>query len=107
MGRQMAQRIKEHATYLWQEVPRIPVYRIQTTDHRIARKIKKRKSKLCVYGVNAPFWVFQLKYSSPKKAILGLGNITGASVEETADTGVFVAYTLPYTDTGKDVRVEL
>ena len=96
MGRQMVKRIKHHATYLWQEVNRIPVYRIQTNDQRIARKLSKReKTKLCVVGLNAPFWVFQLRYSSPKKAILGLGNITHEDVHELPELSIFVSYTLP------------
>jgi len=100
MGGQMAQRIKPFATYLWQETKRIPVYRIQTNDHRVARKLKKRKNtKLVMYGVNAPIWIFQIRYSSPRLAILRLGNITGEDVRETADTGIFVSYTLPHMDT--------
>ena len=100
MDGQMAQRIKHFATYLWQETKRIPVYRIQTNDHRVARKLKKRKNtKLVMYGVNAPIWIFQIRYSSPRLALLGLGNITGEDVRETADTGIFVSYTLPHMDT--------
>ena len=105
MGGQMAQRIKHFATYLWQETKRISVYRIQTNDHKVARKLKKRKNtKLVMYGVNAPIWIFQIKYSSPRLALLGLGNITGEDVRETADTGVFVSYTLPYMDITNDAE---
>ena len=46
-----------------------------------------------MFGVNAPFWVFEVSYSSPKYAVIGLSNITGADVEETDDMGVFVSYT--------------
>ena len=105
MGGQMAQRIKHFATYLWQETKRFPVYRIQTNDHRVARKLKKRKNtKLVLNGINIPLWVFQITYSSPRLAILGLGNITGEDVRETADTGVFVSYTLPYMDIKNDAE---
>ncbi|MBT3947787.1 MAG: hypothetical protein HN999_00420 [Candidatus Marinimicrobia bacterium] len=104
----MAQRIKHLETYLWQETKRIPVYRIQTNDHKVARKLKKReKAKLVMYGVNAPIWSFQIKYSSPRLALLGLGNITGEDVRETADTGVFVSYTLPYMDITNEEGVQL
>ena len=90
----MAQRLEEYVTYLWQVEIRKPYYRIQTNDHRVARKLKKRKnSKLCMYGVNTPFWIFELSYSSPKYAVIGLSNITGADVQETSDMGVFVSYT--------------
>ena len=90
----MAKRLEHYTTYLWQLQPRKPFYRIQTDDHRVARKLKKRKNaKLCMYGINAPFWIFELSYSSPSYAVVGLGNITDADVEESADKGVFVSYT--------------
>ena len=90
----MAQRLEEYASYIWQMEKRKPVYRIQTDDHRVARKLKKRpNAKLCSYGVNAPNWIFQVQYSSPSYAVIGLGNITGADVKETSDSGVFVSYT--------------
>jgi hypothetical protein len=74
--------------------PRKKFYRIQTTDHKVARKLKKRKNAVqCMYGINAPIWIFELSYSSPSYAIVGLSNITGADVTETSDTGVFVSYT--------------
>ena len=90
----MAQRLEQYTTYIWQMQPRKPIYRIQTIDHRVARKLKKRKNaKLCMYGINAPMWVFELSYSSPRYAIIGLSNITDADVKESSDTGVFVSYT--------------
>ena len=90
----MAQRLEEYTTYIWQVEPRKKYYRIQTNDHRVSRKLKKRpNAKLCMYGVNAPFWIFELSYNSPKYAVIGLSNITGADVEETDDMGVFVSYT--------------
>ena len=101
----MAQRLEQYTTYIWQMQPRKPIYRIQTTDHRVARKLKKRKnSKLCMYGVNTPFWIFELSYSSPKYAVIGLSNITGADVEETNDTGVFVSYTPKQLTITKDIK---
>ena len=99
----MAQRLEEYTTYMWQLQPRKPQYRIQTTDHRVARKIKKRKNaKLCMYGINAPIWIFELTYSSPRYAIIGLSNITGQDVQETSDTGVFVSYTVKQLTVTKD-----
>ena len=90
----MAQRLEEYTTYIWQVEARKKYYRIQTDDHRVARKLKKRKNAtMCSYGVNAPIWIFQLSYSSPKYAVIGLSNITDAEVEETFDMGVFVSYT--------------
>jgi hypothetical protein len=90
----MVKRLEQYATYIWQVQIRKPIYRIQTDDHRVARKLKKRKNtKLCIYGVNKPMWVFELSYSSPKYAVIGLSNITDAEVEESSDTGVFVSYT--------------
>ena len=95
----MAHRIERYATYMWQEVKRLPVYRFQTNDHRIARKLKKRpKSKLVLFGINSPVWVFQLRYSSPSRALIGLSNLTGADVQSLPKYDVFVSYTLPYMD---------
>jgi len=92
--------ITTYATYMWQEQKRVPVYRFQTNDHRIARKLKKRpNAKLCMFGINAPHWVFQLQYSSPSRAIMGLSNITGEEVQNLPEYEVFVAYTLPHMDT--------
>ena len=90
----MAQRLEEYTTYIWQVETRKKYYRIQTDDHKVSRKLKKRpNARLCVYGVNAPFWVFEVSYNSPKYALIGLSNITGADVIETDDMGVFVSYT--------------
>ena len=90
----MATKLIQYATYIWQLQVRKPIYRIQTNDHRVARKLKKRQNaKLCMYGVNSPLWIFELSYSSPKYAVIGLSNITGADVEETSESGVFVSYT--------------
>ena len=90
----MAQRLEEYTTYIWQVEPRKKYYRIQTDDHRVSRKLKKRpNARLCIYGINSPFWVFELSYNSPKYALIGLSNITGADVIETDDMGVFVSYT--------------
>ena len=90
----MAQVLDRYSTFIWQMERRKTIYRIQTDDHRIARKLKKRtNASLCCYGINAPFWIFQVQYSSPSYAVVGLSNITGADVEETSDYGVFVSYT--------------
>ena len=49
----MAQQLLErYSTFIWQMERRKPLYRIQTNDHHIARKLKKRlNAKLCCYGV--------------------------------------------------------
>lgn len=99
----MAHRIERYATYMWQEVKRLPVYRFQTNDNRIARKLKKRpKSKLVLFGINSPIWVFQLRYSTPSRALIGLSNLTGADVQNLPEYGVFVSYTVPYMDIKTD-----
>ncbi len=93
----MAEKLKRYTTYLWQEQKRYPLFRIQTDDPRVARKLKKRKTtKQVSFGLNCAHWIFQLKYSSPKKAKNGLFNITGADVQKHHDMDVFVAYTYPH-----------
>jgi len=92
----MVTTLKTYATYMWQEQKRVPIYRFQTNDHKIARKLKKRpNAKLCVFGINAPFWVFIIRYSSPSRAILGLGNLTGEEVENLPEYDVFVSIPIP------------
>ena len=103
----MATKLIQYATYIWQLQVRKPIYRIQTNDHRVARKLKKRQNaKLCMYGVNAPLWIFELSYSSPKYALIGLSNITGQDVGESSDMGVWVSYTPKYLTIEKEVNDE-
>ena len=92
----MADKVTYYKTYIWQEQKRYPYYRIQTTDHRVARKLKQRDNSKCTlasYGINSPVWVFRIKYSSPNKARKVLANINHANAEKTAETGIFVSYT--------------
>jgi len=87
---------------LWQEEPRKPYYRIQTNDHRIAKKMKRKttgqnpqKVVQVVYGINEPIWVFQIQYKSPSVALRGFGRIMNAEVKKASEKGLFVAYTDP------------
>ena len=103
----MAVKVERYSTYMWQEMKRFPYYRIQTNDPRIAKKLMRRKScTLAVHGINARLWVFRTKYSSPRKALMGLNNITHADVEKTAENSVFVSYTQPILHPKTEVEVE-
>jgi len=102
MGGTMAEIIHRYTNYLWQEEPRKPYYRIQTNDHRIARKMKRKtfgqnpqKVVQVIFGFNEPIWVFQIQYNSPHIAKRSFGRIMGAEVQNTSERGLFVAYTLP------------
>ena len=109
----MAKVIKRHTTYMWQEQKGQPYYRIQTNDHRVAKKLKNRArghtwkdgEKVTTgnpqgviqvsFSPNSPLWIFQLRYSSPKTAQRGLSRITNAQVKKMPVGDIFVAYTLP------------
>ena len=109
----MAEIIKRYTTYMWQEQKGQPYYRIQTNDHRVAKKLKNRArghtwkdgEKVTTgnpqgvvqvsFSPNNPLWIFQLRYSSPKTAQRGLSRITNAEVKKPPFSDIFVAYTLP------------
>jgi|TARA_B100001971_G_scaffold94404_1_gene87215 hypothetical protein len=102
MARTLAEIIHRCTNYLWQEELRKPYYRIQTNDHRIARKMKRKtfgqnlqKVVQVIFGINVPLWVFQIQYKSPHIAKKSFGRIMGAEVQKTPENGLFVAYTLP------------
>lgn len=83
-------------TYLWQEQPRKPFYRIQTDDPMVARKLRRRSScTLAMIGININIWQFGTTYKSPKIAVRSLERLTGQKVEKAAEDGVFVSYTMP------------
>lgn len=47
------------------------------------------------FGIDKPIWIFQIQFKSPHIAKKSFARITGASVEESVEKGVFAAYTLP------------
>lgn len=52
--------------YLWQQEPRKPFYRLQTTDKRIADICKRRnKFRLSAEGINVKIWIFDCEFSRP------------------------------------------
>lgn len=85
-----------YKTFLWQELPRKPYYRIQTDVPAIARKLRRRTTfKLVCCGLNTPLWIFRGTYSTPQKAKLSLERLTGQKVKKDAVTGGFTTYTVP------------
>jgi len=82
-------------TYLWRECPTMrgdKVYRIQTNDPKIHRKMSKRnKFTLVLYGINKNIWVYQTEFISLYKAKRTLGNLTGNKVKKDPVGGEFYA----------------
>jgi len=82
------------STYLWQESPRQPYYRIQTDDPAVARKLRRRTTTtLSGFGINCRMWQFVTSYKSPKIAQNSIQRITGQKPEKDAVSGVLVSYT--------------
>ena len=86
----------ENTTYLFQEQPRHKVFRIQTTDSSVAKKMRRRKSSMLVgKGINTSLWIFRVKYSTREKAKLSLQRITGQKISESGSMGEFEYQTVP------------
>jgi len=78
---------------LWQETPRHPLYRVQTNDSAVIRKLTRRKSsELVGFGVNTYLRIFSMTYKSPKIAWRSLRRLTGQKVEKDASGDGFIAY---------------
>lgn len=85
-----------HKTYLWQEEVRRPLYRIQTDDPEIARKLNRRSTcELAGLGLNIKLWIFLTSFSNPEKAREALIQLTGQKVRKDGEKGVLVAKTHP------------
>ncbi len=80
-------------TYMWREAPGIPkdkVYRFQTSDPNINRRMRRRKDfKLTCYGMNKKFWIYQTKKYSLKDAKKTLQRVTRQNIDFDAVNDVF------------------
>ena len=56
----MAQRLEEYSTYIWQVQPRKNTIGFKPMTIGFQGSLRKRpNAKLYMYGVNAPFWIFE------------------------------------------------
>ena len=82
-------------TYMWREAPEITgdkIYRFQTSDPRINRKMRRRKDfELSLFGINDKVWVYRTRKYSLKDAKKTLKAITGQNIDFDAIFSVFYA----------------
>ena len=79
-------------TYLWKEEKHNPIYRIQTDEKELAKKLKRsKKFNLSGEGVDCQLWLFQTSFYSPQKARNFLSRITNRPVQRDKEEGVYFA----------------
>ena len=79
-------------TFLWQEQRGLMIFRIQTTDPRIAERMSRRKRfKLTAKGINCKIWIYIAEFYSPQKARQALAQLTGRKVKKDTAEEVFFA----------------
>ncbi len=87
-----------YKSYMWRVYPRHPeynnIYRFQTTDPYISKKLKKmKKSKLVSNALNAYHKIYELSFKSPKVALNAFKRVVGQKLKESGERGVFYAET--------------
>ena len=79
---------------MWQEVYGDPVFRFQTDDPAINKRMRQRKDfTLVLWGLNKKLWVFKAQFYSRKEAIESFKRITRSTINKTDDTCGFHAQT--------------
>ena len=82
-----------YVTYMWREAPEIPkdkVYRFQTNDPEINRRMRRRKDfKIALKGFNSKFWVHKTKKYSLKEAKNTLSRVSRKEIQYIKDKRVF------------------
>lgn len=82
----------EFVTYLWQETHGEPVFRIQTNDPKVKRKLNRTKEVTPVgEGMNSSLWIFKIIFESPNEAPGFLHKITNLKVRKTDDRHGYIA----------------
>ena len=88
--------MKPYKTYMWQEVYGDPVFRIQTNDPAIHKRMRQRKDfTLVLWGLNTRLWVYKAQFYTPQKARQALSRITRQEIHKDASDGSFYAETYP------------
>lgn len=91
----------KHITYMWQLGTGTGVFRFQTDDPRIARKLNRTSGWLSVQP--KPSWIFQKSFATPQDARKKLRSLCQVSkVEKGSDRGEF--YAITYANTTKKSR---
>lgn len=85
----------EHETYIWQMGAGTGVFRFQTNDPRIARKLLRTNGWLSVQPYcNKPSWIFQKQFNTPQDARKKLLSLTKVpKLKKGDDNGEYFAET--------------
>ena len=83
-----------YKTYMWQEAYGYLVFRFQTNDPAINKRMRQRKAfTLVLWGLNKKLWVYKVQFNSRKEAIKSFKRITRSTINKTDDTCGFYAQT--------------
>jgi len=79
-------------TYMWQEQYGYPVFRFQTNDPVVAKRMRQRKKFILVgYGINARLWLYSCSFYKPQDARRTLRHITGQKIHKDGSMNEFLA----------------
>lgn len=85
---------------MWKEERGRKLYRVQTNDPIIFRRLSKRNDMtLVMWGINKYLKVFQVEYYSPKEARRSFKRIIRSKVIKTAEAGMLSGITSAIRDT--------
>ena len=81
---------------MWQEVYGEPIFRFQTNDSGINRRMRQRADfTLVLLGLNDNLWVYQAQFYSPQKARQTLSRITRQEIQKDSGNDLFYVQTYP------------
>lgn len=85
----------KHISYIWQLGAGTGIYRFQTDDPRIARKLNRTNRWKSVQPYcNKPIWIYQKSFATPQDARKKLRSLTKVSkLEKGSCNGEFYAIT--------------
>ena len=83
-------------TYMWQEVYGDPVFRFQTNDPAINKRMRQRADfSLVLWGLNTNLWVYQAQFYSPREARRSLMRITRQEIRKDPVNDLLYVQTYP------------
>jgi len=81
-------------SYMWRELYGEPVYRFQTNDPSINKRMRQRGDfHLVGWGVNCKLWIYISSFFRPSEALRTFRRITRSKVKKDSLGGVFYAKT--------------
>ena len=100
-----------YVTYMWREAPEIPkdkVYRFQTNDPKINRRMRRRKDfTLAAVGLNKKVWIYRTKKYSLKDAKKTLGRVTRCQINFEPSESIYTAKNEVIVSKDKHLRIAI